>query len=857
MSLTNHTSKMNNGHADDEDDMNNVPFEDGLNDEPEEDRTHTQGTKAFAVSSNKPLTSKFRGVCWNKKNKRWQAAINSSGKYLYLGSYDTQEEAARIFDKAAVRIRADKARLNFRFKDYTDANGAVLPDPQVEALLLEACNPTKPRRQRTKTKAAAAAAAAAEEGRSGLGGAQPGTSSLIGSLGALPPTTDPAAADIALQALVRLYGQNNQDLNWSSLLTQRPGGVIGQLGMGGNLGGVGGSSTLLSSLVGQGGNNSSHLLGGAPGSSSSGVLGIPQLHHLLTNGGGTMSLSGGGAGAGVTGLMGSGVPLLSSLTGAGTSAGGFGGGGLSSSSAGGGFAANLLQELVSRGGGGGTPGVPASLSMQAPSLCGVGPQAPLLWKRPSMQGMNHGMSSNKDIFEVIKAELPVGAKLDSLIPSGKSNNDVVVGVLYSLQDKTGAAIWNGKGLQRLGTYGSEADAKQACNGALQFYRKMTEETTVNTTASKISLVSGSTLAGTALGGNPGASGLLYGKLEGLSTRGLLTGLGAPSLLGGGLRLLGELPHDVHTLSGDQQASVAVELSLLGDNIKREAFGDAGLKGRGATLQRRSEPDPVVAEEGTEPDPTVCEDDLEAAALPSGKSGGVIALLKARIAAREMTGESAADTVAASAASSGYVRTSDAGAGSRVTGALVHSSTVTVVGDDLVAEPDEGMEEERSLGRGLVEGVGGGGIVEEADPDMPDEDQVEEEQRLGDVLRRGAAAVRGISNGPSSGGLFDIPAADLAVAAAAAAASLAAGGSNSGPAAPLHTNGLGFGSGLDGPLAKRQKGLDGRGTLAAPLSAPVATGPPSLSRPAGVSSLQQLSNIDVREALSMFIAGRQG
>jgi len=27
------------------------------------------------------------GVCWNKKNKRWQAAINSSGKYIYLGSY--------------------------------------------------------------------------------------------------------------------------------------------------------------------------------------------------------------------------------------------------------------------------------------------------------------------------------------------------------------------------------------------------------------------------------------------------------------------------------------------------------------------------------------------------------------------------------------------------------------------------------------------------------------------------------------------------------------------------------------------------------------------------------------------------
>lgn len=27
------------------------------------------------------------GVCWNKKNRRWQAAINSSGKYIYLGSF--------------------------------------------------------------------------------------------------------------------------------------------------------------------------------------------------------------------------------------------------------------------------------------------------------------------------------------------------------------------------------------------------------------------------------------------------------------------------------------------------------------------------------------------------------------------------------------------------------------------------------------------------------------------------------------------------------------------------------------------------------------------------------------------------
>lgn len=36
-------------------------------------------TKGTTTSSNRPLSSKFRGVCWNRKNKRWQAAINSGG----------------------------------------------------------------------------------------------------------------------------------------------------------------------------------------------------------------------------------------------------------------------------------------------------------------------------------------------------------------------------------------------------------------------------------------------------------------------------------------------------------------------------------------------------------------------------------------------------------------------------------------------------------------------------------------------------------------------------------------------------------------------------------------------------------
>jgi hypothetical protein len=54
-------------------------------------------------------------VCWNKKNKRWQAAINSGGKYIYLGSFTSEGDAARQFDRAAIKIRGKKAKLNFTY----------------------------------------------------------------------------------------------------------------------------------------------------------------------------------------------------------------------------------------------------------------------------------------------------------------------------------------------------------------------------------------------------------------------------------------------------------------------------------------------------------------------------------------------------------------------------------------------------------------------------------------------------------------------------------------------------------------------------------------------------------------------
>ncbi|KAL9316518.1 hypothetical protein ACSQ67_017519 [Phaseolus vulgaris] len=69
--------------------------------------------------------SKYRGVARHHHNGRWEARIGRvfGNKYLYLGTYATQEEAAAAYDMAAIEYRGANAVTNFDVSRYINWPG--------------------------------------------------------------------------------------------------------------------------------------------------------------------------------------------------------------------------------------------------------------------------------------------------------------------------------------------------------------------------------------------------------------------------------------------------------------------------------------------------------------------------------------------------------------------------------------------------------------------------------------------------------------------------------------------------------------------------------------------------------------
>lgn len=83
-------------------------------------RDRAQAARKALEKKGSRNTSKFRGVTHHIRTGRWESHIWQGGKQIYLGGFDTEEQAAMAYDIAAVKFRGKKAQTNYNMCNYKD-----------------------------------------------------------------------------------------------------------------------------------------------------------------------------------------------------------------------------------------------------------------------------------------------------------------------------------------------------------------------------------------------------------------------------------------------------------------------------------------------------------------------------------------------------------------------------------------------------------------------------------------------------------------------------------------------------------------------------------------------------------------
>lgn len=57
-------------------------------------------------------SSQYKGVSWHRQCRKWQASIKANGKFVYLGVFALEEDAARAYNTAALEAYGSYTYLN-------------------------------------------------------------------------------------------------------------------------------------------------------------------------------------------------------------------------------------------------------------------------------------------------------------------------------------------------------------------------------------------------------------------------------------------------------------------------------------------------------------------------------------------------------------------------------------------------------------------------------------------------------------------------------------------------------------------------------------------------------------------------
>ena len=85
----------------------------GLNNRRQNLRIVTPSNNSQNRRPRKNCTSKFKGVSFSKNHRKWATGIRVLGRYIFLGYFRDEKQAALIYDKAAKKYFGEFAKTNF------------------------------------------------------------------------------------------------------------------------------------------------------------------------------------------------------------------------------------------------------------------------------------------------------------------------------------------------------------------------------------------------------------------------------------------------------------------------------------------------------------------------------------------------------------------------------------------------------------------------------------------------------------------------------------------------------------------------------------------------------------------------